>query len=197
MQVLDKPKTTSRTLLSKRRRRFLFPVVCTLAVIGVIFTVKTHGASGLLISCGVLGVLTAASTVVRMDSRLWLIPKRIRHSLIGLWLIITLGLCASLVFSGIRYLSGGQLGAELAYIEARRTVVAAILFVIWLIGASVTRRVGVFRIILWTLAVFEAIRLMALGLHPTVFSYIVWPAALATTAFRNPALNNRRFRVKR
>lgn len=171
-------------------------VIPIFVVFGVIWTIRSLGASGLLVSGGVLGVCAAISTAVRIDSRLWSIPRRVRHGLIGLWLIITAGLSVSLVFSGVRHLSGGRTGAELAYIEAHRSAVAAGLFIIWLIGCSAARRAGVFLIILWTLAVFEAVRLMALGLHPIVFSYIIWSATLAAAVLRIPGIKNRGFRVK-
>jgi hypothetical protein len=90
---------------------------------------------------------------------------------------------------------GGPIGARLAGVEAKRTVLAIVIFIFWLTGASSARKAGIIHIFLWTAAVFETARLLVLGLHPILISYIIWAATLVSIALRSRYVATRITRI--
>ncbi|MEN6521838.1 MAG: hypothetical protein ABFD46_11900 [Armatimonadota bacterium] len=187
MQITESPKAESRNISPKKRiRKFPWPQLCIFLITVVVLVrfVMALKASGFLVVCGLCGLAFAVKTALHMEPGLRSFPQRTRKSLVWLWLAITSGLCLSFIFSGVSHAMSGPIGAHLAVVEAKRTVLAAALFIFWLIGASPVRRAGIIRIILWTIAVFETARLLALGLHPNILSYIIWIATLATVVLR-------------
>ncbi|MEN6371287.1 MAG: hypothetical protein ABFD64_04660 [Armatimonadota bacterium] len=188
MQITESPKAESRNISPKKRiRKFPWPQfwIFLIAVVVLVRLVTSLKASGFLIACGLCGLAFAVKTALHMDPGLKSFPQKTRKAIIWLWLAITASLCISFIFSGVSCASAGQMGARLAGVEAKRTVLAAVLFIFWLVGVSPVRRGGIVHILLWTIAVLEAARLLAFGLHPSVLSYIIWGAALVSVILRN------------
>lgn len=177
METIERPRNLyiKPTVMENRSRpRKRLPVLFVVALIASIALILKYHASGIILAAGLLGVASSLELFSKVLRGSPLRRPVLRLGLSVVWLAAMLALSASFISSGLSHLNGGPILKGLAAVEARRTIEAAGLFLVWLIGIILVRRVRVPFTLFWSVATFEATRLLALGLRPNFLSYGIW-----------------------
>jgi hypothetical protein len=143
LQMTDRPRTTARNTLRRKRRPKLsvgraIPVMVLIAVCTELML--AYRSAGALMSIGMVGGLSAACLTPGVDRSRRRPGSRRGTYLFAAWLVLALGFSLSFFSSGLGHARTGRSALSRAGVELKRTLLAAGLYGACAVGVWKIRR---------------------------------------------------------